>query len=794
MPSPHVGPRTTPEEWERIEQQYWADAQKAAQLEDASMGEKYQHKTAPIKSKYAPLLERRVRLKEELDTVKTICDEMEDELTQIDMQYFEAKEIIDKRRADQKQSALEFFATYKDMARRQAAGLGSEGEKWKLQAAASDITGGTFAASPTSDVTAMNEPVGDAAANDIDRRSRPGSSRQSSLSSPPSEIGDLTGVQVFTSDGVFIDNVKKINLTNRHVRNVLQIPAKRAVVVRDGRKFNKETMASIYEPSDVKGAKWLSCMIQATGEEQDVPCEPCRNKSGTWAGCVIVGGVDFPRCANCEWNRQGCVGSSYHQHRSQDPDLHQAPQDPIVASNGASARTSREGSYTKGFTPVNGSTPRPDSASSKPIMRVSLPSGRNPLPNVAPPMMQDDSFQGSVDEETPDPGPEIANESLHLKDDGEVFTEPEIMRGVPVARISPDHPYWDKNWEPVEASVQAKLTEWETKLQECIASQPKKRFLAQRQVNRGKTTLDFLKKGPIHPYQLVGKKFISKALISYDTLFRLAQVIDELPKFGVDVDPVAWLRERMHELYSEQGEAFSLARTVHNLYRDPKLQFLRNRAGFGNIGRPCGVKKGMTSKYPGGIRIKDPRLPPPPRAKRGGAVLNNGSAKKPRHNSGLYIKNESNSPPTRQAGGFEADEGYTSTDSNSEGVSEFDWRLHHLKTDTSQPDQDQTQYWHLVTEDTPQPYFEHQILIGRRKDDIWKVYPEPHNFHLYLNEIERIRVCVPDCLKIIIHTRPVEGIRHRGRIMVEFKRRGTIKRFLDFVHVNFQIPIESCDQ
>ncbi|CAN8096570.1 unnamed protein product [Discula destructiva] len=782
------GPRTTYEEWEQIERKYYADARKAAQLEDTSMGEKYQHKTAPIKAMYGPLLEKRARLQNELDAIQLKCDEMEDELTQIDMHYFEAKEIIEKRRSDQDQIALKFFTTYKNMARRQADGMGNDREKRELMAAATGVATGNLAASSACGDTAINDQVRLLGARV--QQTGLGSLQSSPLSLPPDDISELTGVEVWDSDGKFVDRVKKINLANRHVRNILQLRPKRAVVVREGRKFNKETMASIYEPSDVKGAKWLSCMIQATGEEQDVACEPCRNKSGTWAGCIIVGGVDFPRCANCEWNRQGCVGSSYHQDRSQDPDLQQAPQSPYIFSE-TSAPPSREGSY--GFTPVNGSSLRQDSANSTPA-RNSLPStkgARNPLPSMAPPVPYDDSFQGGGGEDQLDPGPEISNETLHLEDDGKVFTAPEIMRGVPVEPISPTHPYWDKNWEPVETSILAKLSEWQAKLAECLATQPKKRFLAQRQVNRGKTILEFLQNGPIHPYQLVGKKFISKALISYDTVFRLAQVIEELPKFGVNVDPVAWLRERMHQLYSEQGESFSLSRTVHDLYRDPKLQFLRNRAGFGNIGRPCGVKKGMTSKYPGGIRPKDPRLPPPPRAKRNGPALENKSAsKKPRNENGTASsspcdKSEPVSPRVQQAIGLDADEGYTSVDSSSgEVISDWDWHIDQLKTDTSQPGQSYKQYWHWVNRAT-KPYFEHQIMT---KDGKWKVFPEPHNFHLYPHEIEKIQLCIPDCLKMIIHTVPVEGVPHRGRILVQFKRLRTMQRFLSFLET--RKPVE----
>lgn len=781
-----VDPTTTPEEWDRIEEQYWKDARKAAELEDHSMGEKYRDKTAPIRARYTPLLEQRARLKEELDRIKQMCDEVEDELTQIDMHFFEAKDIIEKRRLNQNTSAQEFFSHYKELARRHAAGMGKAGDERRLQAAATDIANGSMATTPASDNSAMDEPVGNGGA--AIHSSGPASLLSSPLSQPPEDLTDLTGAEVFTADGKFIDRVKKSKLDNRHIRNILQIPLKRRVVVRSGRKFTKETMNSIYEPSDARGAKWLSCMIQARGEEQEIACKSCQGRNGTWAGCVIVGGEDFPRCANCEWNRQGCVGSSYHQERIQDPDLQQAPQSPYAAEG--SAQASREGSSAHGFTPVNGTAPRQSTPASAPPKRTTLPTmkgGRKSLPSMAPAVgTYDDSVMEGNDIEQADPGPEIIKGSLHLEHDGAVYTAPEIMRGVPIERISPSHPYWDEKWEEVEPSIKAKLAEWEAKLAECLATQPKKRFLAQRQVNRGRTILEFLEKGPIHPYQLVGKKFISKALISYDTVFRLAQVIEELPKFGVDIPPVDWVRERLYELHIEEGERFTLSRTVHDLYRDPKLQFLRNRAGFGNIGRPCGVKKGMTSKYPGGIRPKDPHLPPPPRNKRGppqdGKVL----MKRPRIDEdrfvtpGPFMKSETGSPSNIPlAENPDLDDGYTSADSSSgDGITPVDWRMLEVKTDRSRTNSKYTQYWHFVS-DTEHPHFEHQFM-KKSNPPTWQVYGESY-FDLRLDEITKIQYSIPNCLKLIIHTEPVPGCQHRGRFIVRFKRLRTIKRFINFL-------------
>lgn len=616
------------------------------------MADKYERRMAPLRENHTRLLDERQRLHEMLQAVKRQCDEADDEISRMDLHYFEAREIVAKRRQQQDENAVLFFTRNKNEALRLA---GREDEmvpdpeavpvaKQRPNTTTHDShhknhNGDAQVATPGSDDTAVDEPVrnGHAAIHS----SGPASTESSPLSQPPDDEAELTGVDIQTHDGHLITRVKRIQLDNRYVRNILQIPIQRPVKVRSGRKFGQETVDSIYEPSDSKGAKWLSCMIQATGEEQDLPCTSCQNRAGTWAGCVIVGGEDFPRCANCEWNRQGCSGSSYHQYRSQDPDVSHTNGNINNNNNGGestahsvmqdSAQPSREGSASGGFTPVNGAHFKPllptSIPSSAPPKRTSLPTkkgGRKSLPTMAPSNREnghpkDDSTRAGVDAEAAaeasedavdtDPGPDITKATLHLKHDGHVYTEPEIMRGVPLERIAPGHPYWDDKWEEVRGALEAKYVDWQNKLSICLTT-GKNRFLAGRQVNRGKTIMAFLDNTDFHPYQLVTKKLITKSIVSYDTIFRLAQVIEELPKVHAklditDITPLEWVRERMHQLYVEQGEAFSLARTVHELYHDPKLRALRTRAGFGNIGRPSGVKKGMSTKSGGASRGKD---------------------------------------------------------------------------------------------------------------------------------------------------------------------------------------------
>ncbi|KAJ0104385.1 hypothetical protein J7T55_011170 [Diaporthe amygdali] len=815
------------QDWAEIEASYWSDTIKARAEEDRIMIGKFEARTDPMRRRLAVLFDEREEYTKRLQEIKRQCDAVEADLDGVSLQFEEAKQITADDRERKDESARAWFNYNKSRtAQPQPQQNGHPKTKGRRgsRTASFRANGDTPARGA---FTAVNE-------NSNGHADQPASPDSSPLSeprdvSPPDK--DLTGAEIFDHEGNRIVPVKRITRENKFTRQIMQIPIQRHIVVRPGRKFTQETIDSIYEPSDAKGAKWLSCMIQATGEEQDSPCTSCVNRAGTWVGCVIVGGEDFPRCANCEWNRQGCSGSSYHQIRARDEDLHTVRKEHDSPSLGEhSVLPSREGSSFGGFTPVNSGlfrssvTDAPDGPSSVPSKRKSLPSkkgGRKSLPNMAMTGKEDvepmeDSILGNGDGEEvvdpSDPGPEISKETLLLRDNGVEFTEPEIMRGVPLERITPDHPYWDPKWEVLDQVTQQKLDSWKRKLEECLALN-KNRFLAGRQVNRGNTIMTFLQKTDFHPYQLVGKKWITKGLVSYDTIFRLAQVIEELPKLGVDVTPVAWVRQRMHELSVEQGENFSLAKTVHELYHDPKLRALRTKAGVGNIGRPSGVKKGMTSKE-AKAKAKDANGTPGRKRRRQssgslkqelkqedqtsptGFPTSPRSAKKSRPNSSSKHDIEttvgiSPSLPYHTRGIFNgadqdefAHDGYTSTDSYSgDSIMSIDFRVMQLKTAQHTTNMSHTQYWHWISDKTS-PHFEHQVLRTVEPSASWGVYKEPLDFHLRLHELDLVEYCLDsgtDCTKIVVHTRPVAKVEHRGILMAFFKRQRTLKRFLGFL-------------
>ncbi|ROW14341.1 hypothetical protein VPNG_03903 [Cytospora leucostoma] len=841
--------------WAEIEAGYWTDTMRTRADEDRTMNAKFDARTGPFRQRLTELLNEREKLSLALQDVKKQYEAVEAQLDSIGLQFEEAKQLtaVDRERKDESARAWFNYNKARNTAPQGDAHSQQNADGRTRRGSKGSVPNGKAQAPSTNGFSPVNKDN-----RDHGRVTQPASSDSSPLSEPPDvSLPDMvyTGAEIFGPEGNRLGAIKRINLENRYTRQIVQLPVQRHVVVRPGRKFTQETLDSIYEPNDAKGAKWLSCMIQATGEEQDVPCMSCLNRAGTWVGCVIVGGEDFPRCANCEWNRQGCSGSSYHQDRSKDPDLQQNPFPTATDSPYSENATQnpREDTSSGGFTPVNGGASHRISAtdatapSSAPSKRTSLPGGkkggRKSLPNMATSGRDKESLEPNDESmtnaesfvESEDAGPEITKETLALRDNGVEFTEPEIMRGVPLERISPDHPYWDPKWEGLDQIVEEKLDSWKKKLDECLAQQ-KNRFLAGRQVNRGKTTMKFLQEADFHPYQLVGKNWISKGLVSYDTIFRLAQVIEELPKLGINCTPVEWVRQRMHELYIEQGDNFGLARTIHELYHDRKLRALRTKAGFGNIGRPSGVKKGMSTKeakaakepktkkeaktktrdtdesptkkrrrqssssvkqeiepegeqqgIPAAVMTMTPRSAKRqrsahgsrPASSRGNGTILNGAGDSP--------TSFAHRPKARLAGQKEdkqdgADyEGYTSTDSYShDGIMAIDFRITQLKTRGNATNMNHTQYWHYVSHRNSS-YFEHQVLRTVNPPS-WGVYKEPLNFNLRMNELHSVEYSAQgDCLKIVVRTNPVPGVEHRGDVMALFKRERTLKRFLHFL-------------
>ncbi|KAK3313339.1 hypothetical protein B0H66DRAFT_482978 [Apodospora peruviana] len=685
------------------------------------------------------------------------------------------------------------------------------------------------------------------------------------LSSKPPTPGEtsptMDGVEVLDGLGQLVGRVRHINLDNHWVNHVKQLPIKRQVNIRLGRKFTAESLESIYEPSDAKGAKWLSCYIQATGEIQGQPCHTCLKNVGVFNQCVILGGEEFPRCGNCEWNRQGCHGAAPLPKSRQsmaDESAAKAEEMPVeeevnspVSAGGFTAvnnpsRAASQKVSTRGPTPEK-DVEKGDQKTGQSFSSTKPSSGRKSLPSqrksqTQPSTAANTPLTGSPAPETDQANgqklPEINKSVLALRDDGVVFTEPLCMRGVPLVKITPDHPYWEKDWAPLEGQVEATLQKWMQKHEQYLnaGSAQSSKFLANRQVNRGKSILKFLQDGELHPYQILAKPFLNKQLTTYDTLFRMVQVLEELRKFSIDVTPSQWLRQRLHEISVEQGSDFNLGRTVHDLYHDPKISELRTRMGFGNIGRPSGYKmeKGGAEKSTDpppkkNVRIvkrKEPHTTPkgtpasqqrhksgsaaaaaepnpaPASATAPGTPTKTASQQAAQQQTQQHTLREHygvNSPreSKRQRRDSTAEssttidqdlkyDGYTSADSFShDHVMAVDWRVYQVKHAAISTNEKVTQYWHFIGRGeggTDQDMFEHQVLkdVLSNKKVTWGVYKEPYDFHLRLSELTEATYAAKSN-KVVIGTKQIKGVKHRGDVLVHFKRERTKKRFLAFL-------------
>lgn len=438
------------------------------------------------------------------------------------------------------------------------------------------------------------------------------------------------------------------------------------------------------------------------------------------------------------------------------------------------------------------------------------------------------------DDEAQPPLKEITKDVLVLRDDGVAFTDPPAMRGVPLAKITKGDAYWDDEWPDLEATVAASLARWEAKHEEHIAANhsTSSKFLANRQINRGKAILKFLEEGELHPFQIMGKEHVKKGLANYDKLFRMTQILDELTKFSIDVTPSQWLRHRLCEVLEEQGDKFDLAHTVNDLYHDPKVVAIRFKSGFGNIGRPPGYKPGgdgSASKGGEGSAKKGaskrkrphatpktsprktdaPAAPPGPEAETPAAASpsrgpRKSDAQSPGRPSPGHLdpaeqqqqpepldaaKAQATSPgptPDPKKARLDNDlaaedldyDGYTTTDSFShDRIYEEDWRLCQVKHAREQTDAHVTQYWHWIEDEQT---FEHQVLSDESRKAKWGVYKEPHDFHLRFGELSEVTMAASS-KKIVVSTRQYPNVQHRGDLLVHFKRDRTKRRFLRFI-------------
>ncbi|KAK1524832.1 hypothetical protein CPAR01_13780 [Colletotrichum paranaense] len=365
---------------------------------------------------------------------------------------------------------------------------------------------------------------------------------------------------IIDASGRTVGPVNRLVSSNRIVIYLSSLPQKRPVQLRDGIIFSQDDMKAFGEAED----KWKGAIIQATGlvRKQSQQCAQCASGRGPFVQCIGLDMPEFQACGNCVWQSTNCCDVP--------PSINQTPPTRgFKALNAQDVYNERaaNGSFTNGTaTPVGHS--RPGS--------------------------RDKSFaEGSTaTDETEEDMTPITKANLLLKHDGKVFTHPECMAGVPVNKIDQTHEYWDPAWPDIVPTIEPTLQSWRDKLQTALEKgQTSMKFQLGRQVNRGETILKFLSDADFCPYQLVGKKYMMTRLVSYDTIFRLADTLRTLEGFKtLDITPLEWLRQRLQEIIILDGPDFNLAKTIHDFYHDSKYVALRLANGKKSIGRPSGMK------------------------------------------------------------------------------------------------------------------------------------------------------------------------------------------------------------
>ncbi|KXX82500.1 hypothetical protein MMYC01_201251 [Madurella mycetomatis] len=645
------------------------------------------------------------------------------------------------------------------------------------------------------------------------------------------EDGASNSVEVYDESGELVGQLLPIDRSNQLVERIMNLPIKRPVQLRRGRRITAEDLELIRHPpaDDKRGAKWLSFYIQATGEVQAQPCQGCSINSGLYQECIVVDDGDFPRCGNCEWNRRGCHGASLQstRPRSRQSASGKSPSKPLSPDGGFAPAN---GTPTSGNSREDGSSNEVAGAAKK-VLRRPLPDMRKAQSQAATPAAATPLTRSpEVSDDKAPRLPEITKEVLCLRDDGMVFTDPPMMRGVPLAKIGPDHPYWESDWVPTEEIVEPILQKYQEKYEklEEDGSKPRDKHLAHRDAKRGRTILKFLREGDLHPYQLVGKEVLNPKITTYEALYRMAQLLmEDLPKFNLDITPSEWLRHRIHEVYLEKGNKFNLSHWLEKAYSDPKVEQGREMNGLPNIGRPPAHRKPKGGGGGGGesakkkavqraLKRKEPHATPESTPLR---VYNTTSSSKPpsiaaaaaatpasvttQHKGKGKVKMESplarsvgSTPNKKQrvvlsaSGAVEgrapsaadlAYDGYTSTDSIShDRLLRIDWRVHQVKTRDIASNSRVTQYWHWLGDS--EGLFEHQVLRSVRPPK-WSVFKDPYDFHLRIAEIERVMFAPTNGRVVIAHKKGADGedVSPRGDVMAQFKRERTKRRFLSFL-------------
>ncbi|KAK2605902.1 hypothetical protein QQS21_003742 [Conoideocrella luteorostrata] len=647
---------------------------------------------------------------------------------------------------------------------------------------------------------------------------------------------DSVLVDVVDADGHIIGPVERIDPWNQWVETIQDLAIKRQVKIRRGRKFTKDHLANIYDRSEAKGVKWIACMIQATGQVQQQRCLSCDKNQGAFDDCIILGGPLFQKCGNCEWNRQGChmpMGNSA-AYNSNDSKPYGHPHG-IDKGTGSLALRGLPSNHGRQAIRPYTSHEAESATATEPIQQMPTPKEHreHPFPSsnhhvngggftpanarARPPSDEIPTPTIPSAENSPQPTTtlsEITRSNLILRHNGSIYTYPECVEGVPLAKINQNHPYWDPRWPSVQSIIAPQLELWRAKNNEAVTKNSRgeggsAKFQTGRQVNRGIKILEFLEEGEISPYQLLAKQYTHTGkgtITAYDTLFRMCETLGELAKFRLDISPIEWLRHRLHEIIQEEGVNFNYSKTMHDFYHDPKLAALRDQNGFKSIGRPSGYKAGQSSG-----KVTSGTPPAFKKRKSMHSQTDTPRATPSASHSPLTFQEEYNRSPIPSNGvpytaepAFNTahplqkrlkplspvsapnDEFYTDGISDADSWSgaplqDLDWRVCQVKTRLFTSNTSVTQYWHWKED---KRVFEYQVLKDTNPI-AWGLLRPPMDFNIPLDDIVQVDWNI-DALQVHFVMSQFSSAKTkldgkpRGDVMGAFKRETTMRRFLSY--------------
>lgn len=288
-------------------------------------------------------------------------------------------------------------------------------------------------------------------------------------------------VAIIDANGTILDKLQPIELSNERTAALYTKPVLQPIKLRDAKRFPDATKPSIHSIADGKGIGWISCMIQATGTLQKKECQRCTNNESPFEGCIAVGGDAFPKCGNCEWNGKSCQGlepfspanisgsrsCSLPSHSLTRPKFSGPSSGPpttaALAKMEASTvapQTAAAKAYTAHFSPSRVSV-----SGLKAVSQASMYEAGSPVPGAVPSLAASNTTSYRPCSKPSIPAPpsscHITKESLVLKHDGRLYIYPACVEGVPVEKITSEHPYWESTWPDLRTLVEPILRSWE---------------------------------------------------------------------------------------------------------------------------------------------------------------------------------------------------------------------------------------------------------------------------------------------------------------------------------------------